>query len=749
MNYLDRIAQFVYPPAQENESEALRLNRAILVAMASATSMGGIVWGTVYVLLGVPSVSIYPYGYVVLSFLNLMLYLRNKHYETLLFGQLFLILIVPVLLQWALGGFAASGAVMLWSLLSPIVALVVSKELKAARWWFFGFFGLVLISGIFESWFAARGVRMPQYGINAFFVMNFFAPLMTTYFIVFYFIGAGRTATLAMHEQSKQLERANKSLQRLTGSLEETVRLRTQELSSALEAAEEASKTKSLFLANMSHELRTPLNAIIGYSEMLEEEAADSGYEEINPDLQRIQNAGKHLLALINDILDISKIEAGKTELYVEDVELSTILDEITGTVQPLVEQNGNTLNLEIGTIGSIKTDTTKLRQIIFNLMSNAAKFTKNGTVTLQAKQYTELEVEWIEVAVADTGIGMTDEQVSRVFDVFTQADSSTTRRYGGTGLGLAISRRFAQIMGGDVTVTSVEGEGSTFTVRIPAQVIPLEERTEPVEIEVFTKTQPIIFAADAPIVLVIDDDVMVHDLLKRQLTKEGFQVISARSGDEGLTMAQTYKPSIITLDVMMPGKDGWAVLSELKSDTQTADIPVIMLSIVKDKNLGMSLGASDYLTKPIDRALLINVLKRYMPQEKDGNYCILIVEDDSATQELFKRTAEREGWQTMVAENGRIGLDRLAEQVPDLILLDLMMPEMDGLTFLAEMRDNPTWEHIPVIAITAKTLTEKDKQQLNAQAERVLFKADNSPSDLVRQIRGILTKHQPAPKAE
>jgi signal transduction histidine kinase/DNA-binding response OmpR family regulator len=744
MNYLDRIAQFVYPPAQENESEELRLNRAILVAMASATSMGGIVWGTVYLLLGVPSVSIYPYGYVVLSFLNLMVYLRSKHYETLLFGQLLLILIVPVLLQWAIGGFALSGAVMLWSLLSPMVALVVSRELKSARIWFFAFLGLVLISGIFESWFRQNGTGLPTYGTNAFFVMNFFAPLITTYFIVFYFMGAGRTAAAALSQQSSQLEKANLMLQRLTGSLEETVRLRTQELSGALEAAEEASKTKSLFLANMSHELRTPLNAILGYSEMLEEEAADSGYEDIAPDLQKIQAAGKHLLNLINDILDISKIEAGKTELFLEEVELSAILDEITGTVKPLVEQNSNTLVIDVDVSGKIKTDTTKLRQIVLNLMSNAAKFTQDGTVTLKAKRVADDKNEWIEIAVADSGIGMTPEQANRVFDVFTQADSSTTRRYGGTGLGLAISRRFAQIMGGDIALETVQGEGSTFTVRIPAEVVPLEEREALPQIEVFTKTQQINFSADAVTVLAIDDDVTVHDLLKRQLVKEGYQVLSARTGDEGIKMAELYKPTIITLDVMMPGKDGWTVLSELKANPETADIPVVMLSIVKDKKLGMSLGASDYLTKPIDRNLLLSVLRRYVPKAPGEDYCILIVEDDPPTQELFQRTAEREGWLTFVAGNGRIGLEKIKEKKPDVILLDLMMPEMDGMTFLSELRANPDWVDIPVIAITAKTLTEADKQQLNAQAERVLLKAEHSPSALVKQIRGILDKHQP-----
>lgn len=748
MSYLDRIAAFVYPPAQENESEELRLNRAILVAMASATSMGGIIWGTVYVLLGVPLVSIWPYGYVVLSFLNLITYLRTKHYETLLIGQLLLILLVPTFLQWHIGGFAASGAVMLWSFLSPVVALIVSRQMKDARIWFFTFVGLVVISGVFESWFAQIGVGMPIFGRNAFFVMNFLAPLTTTYFIVNYFVASGTQATNALHEESAKLEKANTSLQRLMGSLEQTVRLRTQELSTALEAAEEASKTKSLFLANMSHELRTPLNAIIGYSEMLEEESEEAGYEDITPDLQKIQKAGKHLLALINDILDISKIEAGKTEIYVEEVELESILDEVSVTVQPLVNQNNNAVSLAVDNVGIIKTDTTKVRQIVFNLMSNAAKFTQDGTVSIHARCFTEGEKDWVDVSVSDTGIGMTPEQVDRIFDVFTQADSSTTRRYGGTGLGLAISRRFAQLMGGDILITSVKDAGSTFTLRIPAEVIPLEASENPIEIEMFGKTQSIVIDDGDITVLVIDDDATIHDLLQRQLSKEGYKVLSALSGEQGLAMAREFKPSIITLDVMMPNKDGWAILSELKASSSTADIPVIMLSIVKDKKLGMSLGASDYLTKPIDRNSLLGVLKRYVPKEAEEDYCILIVEDDPPTQELFQRTAEREGWLTLVADNGLIALEKLDEKIPDVILLDLMMPKMDGLTFLSKLRENSVWQAIPVIAITAKTLTEADKHQLNTQVEQVFLKAENSPSELVAQIRNVLDKHQPSSDA-
>jgi signal transduction histidine kinase/DNA-binding response OmpR family regulator len=751
MSYIDRIAQFVYPPAQGGEDETMRLNRAILVVMASTTSMGGLIWGTIYWLLGVPEVSIWPYGYVVLSFLNLAIYLRSKKYEILLIGQLTLILIIPTGLQWHLGGFASSGSVMLWSFLSPIVALVVSKTRSDARLWFFAFFALVFISGVIEAplSIANSSIQMPDWGKNTFFVMNIFAPLITSYFIVYYFIGEGRQAQATLLAQSQELADANFSLQRLTDSLEDTVEQRTRELSEALELAETANRTKSLFLANMSHELRTPLNAIIGYSEMLEEEAEDFGYEDITPDLQKIQKAGKHLLSLINDILDISKIEAGKIEMYLEVFELRGLVTEVQNTIQPLIQQNNNKLLIEANDehLGVISNDATKLRQIVYNLMSNAAKFTENGTITLAIKRYQESGEEWLELAVRDTGIGMTAEQTEKVFSEFTQADSSTTRKYGGTGLGLPISRHFAQMMGGDISVTSTLGEGSTFTAKILAYI---ESQTQPEEDTITAiaaariSTQEMNIVKGDITVLVVDDDLTVHELLTRQLTREGFKVICVESGSVALELAREIKPSIITLDVMMPGIDGWTILSKLKNDDELKDIPVIMLSMLKSKSQGMALGASDYLTKPVELKSLVTVLKRFVPKGKqNGNFKILIVEDDKDTQELFQRTAERQGWKAQVASNGKIGLEKIAVLVPDLILLDLMMPEMDGLTFLSEIRKKAEWQAVPIIAVTAKELTEADKKQLSEQAQQVLHKSEYADSDLVEQISKVLATHK------
>lgn len=542
-------------------------------------------------------------------------------------------------------------------------------------------------------------------------------------------------------------------LQQLYSGLEQKVAERTAELSEASrelairrDEALEASQTKSLFLANMSHELRTPLNAIIGYSEMLEEEAEDYGYEDIVPDLLKIQKAGTHLLSLINDILDLSKIEAGKVDIYTEDFDFEMLLDEMTTTIHPLIQEKSNELVVESeDPVGTIHSDMTKMRQIVFNLLSNAAKFTENGTITIDIEKEAIADQEWLTIAVRDTGIGMTPEQVANVFDEFTQADSSTTRKYGGTGLGLPISRHFAQMLGGDITVSSEVGAGSTFSVRLPAQVTPPqvdEDEMIPVPIVQIDRkrTTDVMRIVNGATVLVIDDDDTVHDLLTRILAREGFNVMSAYSGEEGIMIARDQQPSIIVLDIMMPRLDGWAVLSKLKEDDAVKHIPVVMLSMIDNESLGFALGANDYLTKPVDRDKFVAVLRQYHlrnPQNTINH--ILIVEDDLATQDLFRRTAEKEGWQAHTAENGVVGLNRLAQQKPDLILLDLMMPEMDGFQFVREMRQNELWQDIPIIVVTAKTLEESERQQLQGHVKQIVAKGEYTPKQLLKEIQTIL----------
>jgi signal transduction histidine kinase/DNA-binding response OmpR family regulator len=497
---------------------------------------------------------------------------------------------------------------------------------------------------------------------------------------------------------------------------------------------EVAGRYKSEFLASMSHELRTPLNAIIGYSEMLEEEAGDLGQEGFVPDLQKIHGAGKHLLSLINNVLDLSKIEAGKMDLYLENFAIASMVQEVVATVKPLVEKNGNALDVHCADdLGTMRADLTKVRQTLFNLLSNASKFTERGTVTLRAGRESVNGGEWISFSVRDTGIGMSPEQTSKLFQAFTQADASTTRKYGGTGLGLAISQKFCQMMGGDISVASTLGQGSTFTARLPAEVA---------ESEVAPLSQTGAEAQQAfegtPAVLVIDDDSTVHDLMRRFLSKEGLRMVGARSGEEGIRLARELRPAVITLDVLMPGMDGWAVLTALKTDPASADIPVIMLSIVDEKQMGYALGASDYLTKPLDWERLADVLEKY---ECSRPPCpVLIVEDDASLRELLRRRLQKEQWTVIEAENGRTGLERMAERQPDLILLDLMMPEMDGFEFLDELRKREAWRSIPVIVITAKELTTEDHRRLNGSVEKILQKGAYSREELIREVRDLVT---------
>ena len=532
----------------------------------------------------------------------------------------------------------------------------------------------------------------------------------------------------------QEIAKRDQEILAYANELEKKVEERTTELNTAKEMAEAANLAKSQFLANISHELRTPMNAIIGYSEMLKEDAEDLGMEDFIADLDKIHSAGKHLLGLINDVLDLSKIESGKMDLYLETFPVEQLLEEVVATIQPIAEKKDNQLKIYIAnTLGEIHADLTKTRQVLFNLLSNAAKFTEGGTIRLEVSRDIlkegETGVEEIIFCVGDEGIGMTPEQQKKLFQPFTQVDASTTRRFGGTGLGLAITKQFIEMMGGTIEVESEFGQGSTFTIRLPTQVT-----MEPVST---AKSEPDSdhLLNGSKIILVIDDDSIMRELLKNYLSKLGYSVAVAAEGEEGVKLAKKLRPDAVILDVQMPGMDGWRVLSKLKSDPLLSDIPIIMTSIEEHRNKGYAMGATDYLVKPVSRDQLATILSKYKIGD-DSQDLVMVVEDDAVVREITANMLKNEGWRVFKAENGRVALEHLEDKKPCLILLDLLMPEMDGFEFVARLRQNDKWRSIPVVVLTSTKLSAQDQARLHSYVDIIFQKETCNREELLILIQ-------------
>jgi signal transduction histidine kinase/CheY-like chemotaxis protein len=531
--------------------------------------------------------------------------------------------------------------------------------------------------------------------------------------------------------EEASVELMSLAFSRMSDEVGALITARTSEMETSRDEARDANAEKTRFFANMSHELRTPLNAILGYGEMLAEDCEDLGYDDLLPDLKKITSAGSHLLSLINNILDISKIEAGRMELYLTSFEIESMIDTIKDVTGPLATPNDNgfVVNLE-DQLGSMNQDETKIRQCLTNFLSNGFKFTSNGTITLNVDTFIQDEIEMIRFAVSDTGEGMSEEGVSKIFREYEQAERSTSAKHGGTGLGLPITKKLAELMGGDVIVTSVLGEGSVFTLYLPRECA--QEFDEVEEGNAIDKLEE-----SEKVVVLIDDDVPMHDLIRRTLSKIGLTLVGATDSEKGMQMVREMKPKMLLLDVLMPGRDGWSILKECKSDPDLADMPVIMVSQLSQDVLSKSLGADDYLTKPIDRNLFLETVKRLMGDASTEKN-VLVIDDDADVRDLLSRMLKDAGWIAETAKDGKEGLEKLSTK-PSLIVLDLEMPRMDGFEFLeVYMQDFSAEERSPILVYSGKDLTDVQRELLEKNVAGMVRKDEVSMDELSSLVKKI-----------
>jgi signal transduction histidine kinase/ActR/RegA family two-component response regulator len=652
------------PDSLDQAAHRARLRQFLLVLMPIVFGFG-LLYGAIGAVFGDLATMVNGaiiFGYGCLELVAWVEFRRDRMQSAVLItciGQLILALVITVLQPALYPNFAVV----------PLVVVAVALQFLRGRH---------LRSLIVACWFATVAMvligeflpfhsQLPVWLLTALRVSSLSATIALVLLLLWQF-GSRLAETLlqtqaanrALHEALAELEaaRAAAHARLLAENEAQRVTIREREraaeaLHQAKEAAESASRAKSTFLANMSHELRTPLTGIIGYSELIQRGVERSGQTELLPDLLRIQKAGNHLLTIISDILDLSKIEAGKMELYAERLDIGLLLRDVVNSASPLIEKNHNTIEIHVpNDIGVMHSDITKIRQILLNLLSNAGKFTEHGHITVRATREADTTTDWICISVTDTGIGISAEQIERLFAEFTQADPSTTRKYGGTGLGLALSRRLCRMLGGDITVESTFGSGSTFTIHVPTSTVEsehvsVEPRGDTIWNSASTSPLTTTDLTNARTVLVIDDDPATRDLLQRCLVDVDLSVFTAANGEEGELLAQALRPDVIILDVILPDRDGWDVLRALKADPELVDIPVIMLTVVDERGRGLVLGATEYLIKPIDSEQLINLIRTCIKADISsdrGDKPILVVEDDSTSRHILQPTIEQVG---------------------------------------------------------------------------------------------------------